>query len=98
MNTTQTTMFPFSSITESTLGGRTSHFIKVSSQHKDEWQNGIFHNSPYGIFHLHPENGVMKLELTSKGLNTPKFRKTKCSDQLEALMKIRKWMDTFPTK
>ena len=95
MNNTQTTMFPFSSITESTLGGRTSHFIKVSSQFKDEWQNGIFHNSPYGIFHLYPEKGVMKLELTSRGLNTPKFRKTKCEDQLEALMKIRKWMDKF---
>ena len=91
-------MFPFSSITESTLAGHTSTFFRVSSQHEDEWQNGIFHNSPYGIFHLYPERGVMKLELTSKGLNTPKFRKTKCKDQLTALSKIRKWMDTFPTK
>ena len=95
MNTTETTMFPFTSITESTLGDHTSTFIKVSSQHKDEWQNGIFHNSPYGIFHLYPEKGVLKLELTSKGLNTPKFRKTKCKDQLTALSKIRKWMDKF---
>ena len=91
-------MFPFTSITESTLGDHTSTFIKVSSQHKDEWQNGIFHNSPYGIFRLGLDKGVMKLELTSKGLNTPKFRKTKCKDQLTALSKIRKWMDTFPTK
>jgi|TARA_B100000902_G_C27012271_1_gene765414 hypothetical protein len=88
-------MFPFTSITESTLGGRTSTFIKVSSEFQDEWQNGIFHNSPYGIFHLYPEKGVLKLELTSKGLNTPKFRKCKCEDQLTALSKIRKWMDKF---
>ena len=88
-------MFPFTSITESTLGGHTSTFIKVSSQFQDEWVNGIFHNSPYGIFRLGLDKGITKLELISSGLNTPKFRKTKCGDELEALQKIRKWMDKF---
>ena len=88
-------MFPFSSISESTLAGHTSTFFRVSSQHEDEWQNGIFHNSPYGIFRLGSDKGIVKLELISSGLNTPKFRKTKCGDELEALQKIRAWMDKF---
>ena len=92
---TTTTLFPHLHISESNLGPHTSTFFKVSSQHKDEWSNGIFHNSPYGIFHLHSERGVYKLELTSGGLGTPKFRKTKCKDELEALTKIRLWMDKF---
>jgi len=87
-------MFPFS-ITESTLAGHTSTFFRVSSQHQDEWQNGIFHNSPYGIFRLGLDKGTTKLELISSGLNTPKFRKCKCSDELTALEKIRAWMDKF---
>ena len=89
------TVFPHLHISESNLGTHTSTFFKVSSQHKDEWSNGIFHNSPYGIFHLHSEKGVYKLELTSGGLGTPKFRKCKCEDELIALSKIRKWMDKF---
>ena len=88
-------MFPFSSIDVSTLGGQTSTFFKVSSQHQDEWVNGIFHNSKYGIFRLGSDRGITKLELISSGLGTPKFRKTKCGDELEALEKIRKWMDKF---
>ena len=88
-------MFPFSSISESTLAGHTSTFFRVSSQPEDEWVNGIFHNSPYGIFRLGSDRGIVKLELISSGLNTPKFRKTKCGDELEALQKIRKWMDKF---
>jgi hypothetical protein len=87
--------FPYSKLDYSDLGGSTTTFIRVSSQFQDEWINGIFHNSPYGIFCLGLEKGVMKLELISKGLNTPKFRKCKCEDQLTALSKIRSWMDKF---
>ena len=87
--------FPHLHIDESTLGGRSSTFFKVSADAKEDWQNGIFHNSRYGIFHLYPEKGVMKLELISKGLNTAKFRKCKCSDEFQALEKIAKWMATF---
>ena len=89
------TKFPHIHIDESTLGPHTSTFFKVSADPKDTWQNGIFHNSRYGIFHLHSERGVMKLELTSKGLNTSKFRKCKCADEIEALEKIAKWMKSF---
>ena len=92
---TTSTMFPHLNISESNLGHHISTFFKVSSQSKDEWSNGIFHNSPYGIFHLHSERGVYKLELTSSGLNTPKFRKCKCEDENTALTKIRNWMDKF---
>ena len=87
--------FPHLHISESNLGPHTSTFFKVSSQSQDEWVNGIFHNSPYGIFHLHSEKGVYKLELSSSGLNTPKFRKCKCEDELTALTKIKSWMDKF---
>ena len=85
--------FPHLHISESSLGPNTSTFFKVSTQTQDEWVNGIFHNSPYGIFHLHSEKGVYKLELTSSGLNTPKFRKCKCNDELTALEKIQSWMN-----
>ena len=88
-------MFPHLHISESNLGPHTSMFFKVSNQTQDEWQNGIFHNSQYGIFHLHSEKGVYKLELSSSGLNTPKFRKCKCEDETTALTKIKAWMDKF---
>ena len=89
---TLTQVFPHIHIEESALGNSNTTFIKVSSQEKDEWQNGIFHNSPYGIFRLGTEKGVMKLELISKGLNTNKFRKCKCKDMETALEKIQQWM------
>ena len=59
----------------SNLGGRESKFFHVSADPRESWQNGIFHNSRYGIFHLYFEERKVKLELTSKGLETPKFRK-----------------------
>ena len=85
-------VFPYISIEESALGNSNTTFIKVSSQEKDEWQNGIFHNSPYGIFRFGTEKGVMKLELISSGLGTNKFRKCKCKDIETAFQKIEKWM------
>ena len=83
--------FPYLSINTSTLGGHNSTFIKVSADSQDNWINNIFHNSRYGIFSL--SDG--KLELISKGLNTTKFRKCKCSDEQTALQKISQWMEKF---
>lgn len=76
----------------STLGNRTSEFFKVSADPQKSWVNGIFHNSRYGIFHLYEEKGKYKLELTSKGLNTPKFRKCTVSGCSGAINKVLQWL------
>ena len=83
--------FPYLHIDNSTLGGHSSIFLKVSADPKESWTNNIFHNSRYGIFCL--ADG--KLELISKGMNTTKFRKCKCNDQETALNKIKQWMEKF---
>lgn len=81
--------FPYLHIDNSTLGGHTSTFFKVSADSPISWTNNIFHNSRYGIFCL--ADG--KLELVAKGLNTTKFRKCKCIDEQSALHKIQQWID-----
>ena len=81
--------FPYLHIENITLGGHSSTFLKVSADSPSSWTNNIFHNSRYGIFCL--ADG--KLELISKGLNTAKFRKCKCSDEQTALQKIHQWID-----
>lgn len=86
-----TLMFPFLHIENRTLGDHTSTFFKVSADPQDTWMNNIFHNSRYGIFCLRDN----KLELISKGLNTTKFRKCKCSNEETALQKIQQWMEKF---
>jgi len=83
--------FPYIHIDNSTLGNHTSTFLKVSADTQDSWINNIFHNSRYGIFCL--ADG--KLELISKGSNTAKFRKCKCSDEQTAMQKIQQWMESF---
>ena len=82
---------PYLNINDSTLGNRTSRFFHVSCDAKDTWVNDIFHNSRYGIFHLYQEGNKFKLELTSKGLNTVKFRKATVTSEKHALMKIKTW-------
>ena len=77
---------------ESTLSSSTSVFFHVSCDTPDTWQNGIFHNSRYGIFHLKNEGGKLKIELTSKGLNTNKFRKATVKSEDHAVEKIKAWM------
>ena len=78
--------------TQSTLSASESVFFHVSCDIPSTWQNGIFHNSRYGIFHLHTENGKLKLELTSKGLNTEKFRKATVKNEDQAVEKICNWV------
>ena len=82
---------PYLNISESNLSNRISRFFHVSCDAKDTWTNGIFHNSRYGIFHLYQEGNKFKLELTSKGLNTVKFRKATVTSEKHALMKIKTW-------
>ena len=77
---------------ESTLGNHTSVCFKVSCDAPAQWQNGIFHNSRYGIFFLREEGGKLKLELTSKGLDTIKFRKCTVKSEAGAVNRILAWM------
>ena len=80
---------------ESTLGNHTSVCFKVSCDTQAQWQNGIFHNSRYGIFFLREEGGKLKLELTSKGLDTVKFRKCTVKSEEHAINKVLQWMGSI---
>ena len=77
---------------ESALSMSDSVFFHVSCDAPDTWVNKIFHNSRYGIFHLYTENGKLKLELSSNGLNTIKFRKATVKSEEHAINKILEWM------
>ena len=85
------TTVPHFKRTASTLGTE-SVFFHVSCDAPETWMNNIFHNSRYGIFHLHTENGKLKLELSSKGLKTEKFRKATVKSEEHAINKILQWM------
>ena len=80
---------------ESTLGNSSSVCFKVSCDAQAQWQNGIFHNSRYGIFFLREEKGKLKLELTSSGLDTIKFRKCTVKSEAGAVNKILQWMSAI---
>lgn len=64
-------------VSYSDLGQSPSLFVHASADKINEWLNGIFHNSRYAIFSIQSDKGVYKLELISKGLDMPKFRKCK---------------------
>ena len=87
--------FPHFVRSESTLSVSSSVFFHVSCDTPDTWINNIFHNSRYGIFHLYTENGKLKLELTSKGLDTTKFRKATVKSEEQAIEKIRTWCENI---
>ena len=72
--------------------GSDTIFYHVSCDAPTTWENGIYHNSRYGIFHLHTEGGKLKLELISKGLGTEKFRKATVKDEQHAINKVLEWM------
>jgi hypothetical protein len=74
------------------LGPTESICFKVSCDAQAQWENGIFLNSRYGIFFLLEEGGKLKLELTSKGLDTIKFRKCTVKSEEGAINRILKWM------
>ena len=75
--------------------GQQLRFLPRELRHSRHLQNGIFHNSRYGIFHLHMEGGKLKVELTSKGLNTNKFRKATVKSEDQAVEKIKAWMNAI---
>jgi len=86
------TVAPHFKRSTSSLSSSESVFFHVSCDAPNTWQNGIFHNSRYGIFHLKNEGGKLKLELTSKGLNTEKFRKATVKSEEHAINKVLEWL------
>jgi hypothetical protein len=80
--------FPYVSVRLSTPGGSDTVFIFLSLQPKDELVKGRFENSKYGKFAI--QDG--KIELISKGLNAPNFRKTNIKDLVNKLIK---WKEAY---
>ena len=82
--------FPYFNVSRSTLGGeeRASIIVKVSLDPKEEWVNGIYHNSRYAMFHI----GAGKIEQFNKS-KTEKFRKCNAKSVEEAVNKIITWRD-----
>jgi hypothetical protein len=80
--------FPVSFVNRSTLGGEqnASLIVKVSLDPKEEWINGIFHNSRYAMFSV----GGGKIEMFSYN-KTAKFRKANASSVEEAISRLRAW-------
>jgi hypothetical protein len=78
---------PFVTAEVSTLGGkeRASLIIKVSLQPKSEWENGIFHNSPYFMMHL-GHDGVLE-QFTVSHKIPKKFRKSRVKSVDDAIKK-----------
>ena len=85
------TSFPHFVRSESTLSTSQSVFFHVSCDAPNTWINNIFHNSRYGIFHMYTEGGKLKLELTSSGLDTIKFRKCTVKSEDGGRNKIAQW-------
>lgn len=67
-----------------------SLFIRASKDHQENWPYNIYENSRYGTFALHNDG---KMELISKGLNMPKFRKCKVKNLKEIAEKLIKYFE-----
>ncbi len=89
---------PFIKFSRSELAGHVSYFFHISLQNKEEWQNNIFHNSPFAIFHVREIGGKFVVELTAKHYPLPKFRKATVKGADLAGEKINKWLDECRTK
>ena len=74
-------------VQKSTLGGvdKASLMVKASLQSKNDWMNGIFHNSQYAMFSLDADD---KLTLFAKHHTMPKFRKCKVKSLQHVAEKI----------
>lgn len=67
-----------------------SLFIQASLDAKFNWPSNIFHNSRYVIFSLHNDG---KMELISRGLKMPKFRKCRVKNLEEIAQKLIKYFE-----
>lgn len=70
---------------------RASALVKVSLNRKEEWTNGILHNSKYFMVRI-DRNGEM--EQFAKSYQIPKkLRKTRAKDMPEAVKKITAYIN-----
>lgn len=67
---------PWVSVAISNLGAANSLMIKLSLDHREQWVNGILENSRWGVFAVHQQGSVLKLE-TVLASGFPKIRKCK---------------------
>ena len=82
---------PWVRIQKSTLGGKTVPayiIIKLSFQPKEEWENGIFHNSDWQQINL-DQRGMQISSIYGRF----KFRKTKFKNSDDAVKKINAWIE-----
>jgi hypothetical protein len=81
-------IFPYYYVERSTLGGEenASIIVKVSLDPKEQWINGIYHNSRYAMFHI----GAGKIEQFSRS-KTEKFRKCNSKSIEEAGYNLIAW-------
>jgi hypothetical protein len=87
--------FPFLKLSKSTLGGdkNVSVTVHLSLDKKEDWNNNIYHNSRYIIFHF-SNQGVLKSGATFSGKNAKaSFRKSRFKDAKGAIAKIKQWHD-----
>lgn len=75
-----------------------SVWLKCSFDKKEDWSNGIFHNSRYFMIHITPpkgarwyEGGNVEAELTSAS-KVDKFRKYTSTPE-KVVAKIRQWIE-----
>lgn len=83
-------IFPYVCVTRSTLGGEihASLIITVSMDPKNEWINGILHNSRYSMFSV----DAGKIERFS-GYGTPKLRKSNVKTMSDVTQKLTDWAE-----
>lgn len=81
----------------STLGGKenVSLIIRLSLDPKDKWENNIYHNSRFAMFHIYRDGGM---ELFAKHPNMPKFRKSKGKSIDQLIQKINQYIDIAGTR
>lgn len=82
---------PYKDVRASDLGGleRMSIIIRLSMDPRSKWNNGIYHNSRYAMFHLSRDG---TLEMFSRRYDLPKMRKTRVSTLPHAMVKIKEYL------
>ena len=93
---------PLVKVGKGALGGHEHTFLTVCLQKKEDWPNGIFHNSKYFIMLMTPDGTI---EVTTSNLTEKskspykafdripvKFRKTKVKDANDLVAKVNKFI------
>ncbi len=70
------------------LGGIPSVCINVSLDARDQWSNGILHNSRFSQFIIHDD---LKIQQLTKRHDLPKFRKVAVKSPADLAAKVIKW-------